>query len=62
MKSTKVSTTSENQKPATSSRSEVRMLTPSELESLRRDKAESGQKALEYFRAQRLAKEANSRK
>lgn len=33
---------------------EVRMLTPSEIESLRRDKAESGKRLLAMFRADRL--------
>jgi len=33
---------------------ETRMLTPSEIESLRRDKAESGKRLLAMFRADRL--------
>lgn len=33
---------------------EVRMLTPSEIESLQRDKAESGKRLLAMFRADRL--------
>ena len=45
---------SQNLKPATSRQSEVRMLTPSEIESLQRDKAESGRRLLAMFRADRL--------
>lgn len=33
---------------------ETRMLTPSEIESLQRDKAESGKRLLAMFRADRL--------
>lgn len=61
MNSATVSTGSQKPKRATSPRSEVRMLTPAEIASLQRDKAETAAKALAYFRERRLSDPKASR-